>query len=355
MVGAGTFSKGVAARGTESRWTVAVLALLVLASLSGCGRSGSESVAAKIGGDAVTTATVERWMSALAPEHQVPDAPSFGRCIARGESFAPGSDRSILEGECQQQYEALRKRALDLLISARWLIAEAHEEGLSLDAGEVSRRAASPGLAVRGGRLNAADRRLAAEAAVAAASIERKLGEANPVTQAQVHAYYRRNIARFTHAEERDIYLSEGIDTLAHAARLRQELVSGKADLQKNSLTETINRAHPPTGREHEAAMLHTIFTAKPGTFTQPQPFNEGWSFVKVIRVKPQTIEPLAKVRARIEARLAAEHLRSQLAAFIVGWQAKWKARTSCGHDYVMRRCRQSGSAPAAAGKLPFS
>jgi len=355
MVGTPAVFRGFAAKAGVRLRAVGVLALLSLAGFAGCGGGGSDSVAVQVGHDAISSGAVVRWMSALAPEHLVPDAPSYEHCVARGESISPGTGGSFIEEECRREYEALRQRALDLLISARWLIGEARAQGLPIDAGEVGRRAAGPGLPVQGGRLTAADRRLAAEAAVAAASIEHKLGEADPVTEAQIRAYYHRNIAQYTHAEERQIYLSEGISTLAQAVRLRQQLISGKADIHKNSEPETINRAHPPTGRDHEAEMLHTIFTVKPGVFSQPQPFNQGWSFVKVTHVKPQTIEPLAKVRAQIEARLSAEHLRGPLASFIAGWQAKWKARTDCSHGYVVQRCRQSGGAPAAAEKLPFS
>jgi foldase protein PrsA len=317
-----------------------------LAALLGCGRAGSDPTraVARVGGAAITSATLGHWMSIMAGEHTVPDPPSYQACIAHREAIEPGSIKATLEEECRHHYEELKQRALAFLISSQWLIGEAAEQRLQASGGEVTRRLQSgtkPAILQNGG-ASVADERLAVDAERASAAIRRALGRREPgITQAQIADYYHHHLATYEHPEERDIYIVEHVPSAAEAARTRREVSSGMRDIRNIGLHELVRERHPAEAVPGKIALANAIFAARPHVLSGLLMFDREYAFFEVVHVAPAFVQPLVQVQAAIKTRLVGELQRRMLSQFVSAWRRKWIARTACRPGYVVQKCRQ--------------
>jgi hypothetical protein len=329
------------------RETLVLVVLVASLVSSGCGSGSSGGLAASVGKSRVEIDTVSHWMSVLAPEHEVPDPPSYKKCVARQLALEPGSASSTneLKRECAQQYDQLRAKALTLLITSRWLTGEAAREGVRPSAAEVDQADAS-----RFQDLSSADARFVAEAERSADRVRAKV-IATTVSPAAVAGYYRRHRARFLHPEQRETYIVEHVPTAVEAARLRAAVVAGKKSIVRLGLHEFVTDEHPAETVPGKRALARAIFTARPGVVTPVFMFDRQYTFLVVKRVVGSFVDPLARVESAIHDQLAA---RAQ-ADFLARWRREWRARTDCEPGYVVAQCRQyrGGESSPATLALP--
>jgi foldase protein PrsA len=309
------------------------LAVLVLAAVTvGCGGPQNDRVVVRIGRNDVLEADVARQMSVIAPDHAIPDAPLYKRCTA---ALAVQTLRSIaarLEQECRRQYEELKQRALEFLISSDWLIAEAGARGLEFSGAT-----------------------LGAEARAAEAKLSRALtGNEAKISQAQVTRYYRQHAAHFESRERRDIDIVEPFSSKA-AARRAMRQADHKGNIAKVALRESYSRPNIADIVPAKRTIMRAIFAAPPHALVGPIPLLRFWCFFEVTRVVPGAVKPLAQVRGAIEQQLAAEQQRGTLARFIRAWRQKWIERTSCSPGYVVQKCRQYRGLKAPEDPVAFN
>jgi hypothetical protein len=269
--------------------------LLLALTLGACGAGRaltSPVVAVQIGRATITTSAVAHRMGVLAPEHYVPDAPSFRGCVRRSEMLEPESVRAGLLQECRRDYEALKQRALAFLISSRWRIGERAEAHMHVE---------------------------------------------ETVTQAEVASYYRRHISRYVRPAVRYADVLEHIPTAAAASRLRQEFATGRKSLASPVVHHVLYTRRVPNAIPGQAAFAKAIFAAKLHVLSGVVPFDRLYAFFEVTRVAPAVARPLKQVQGSIKAAIAAQaRMRSAEAR----WE-KWIARTDCRPGYVVEQCRQ--------------
>jgi hypothetical protein len=294
-------------------------AVLALASgLSACGASGREAVAARVGHASITTGTLRHWMALIAP---APD---------------------------QRQRLALERRALDLLIVSQWTIQQAGEEHLGPSAGELERRIASgrasgtsaiPEPDGGDAHRSAADEQLEARAELAAASIRQALAARDRVTRGEVAAFYRQH-RRDYRVPQRRYFDIDNLRSEAAALRAKREVEAG-ASFTTMSLHEELTDVLGSNPGRH--AIERAIFAARPHVLGGPVLLADAGdhSLFEVTRIIPAGYRPLAGLEGAIRDRLAGEHGRRALAAFLAAWRAKWVARTSCNAGYDVPACRQ--------------
>jgi foldase protein PrsA len=130
----------------------ALVGVGVAAAMAGGGGVPGNAVAT-VEGDAIDRSSFDRWLTVAArsggrPDAQVPDPPDFKTCVeAKRETAAkPAKGKKAqtpaaaqLEEECRREYQDLRDRAMQLLISQRWIAGEADELGVSVSDGEVEK------------------------------------------------------------------------------------------------------------------------------------------------------------------------------------------------------------------------
>ena len=246
-----------------------------------------------------------------------------------------------------------RERALDLLISANWLMGEARDRGLGVSQGAVERGLQGKLESLPGGRSELeqeigsagqtiADVRLEIGAELAAARLRALVSrQAPPVTHAEIAAYYARHLAAFRTPDLRYADLIESIPTRAAALALGRRLGSG-ARFARMALHEQVARQTPyeATHRDN-AALVRTIFAAAPGTVAPPVRFNHRWVIVVVRREAPGRLQPLSELSGKIAMRLQKRAHSATARAFARAFERRWVARTSCRPGFVVRECSQ--------------
>jgi foldase protein PrsA len=327
------------------------LASALLGGLAGC---GGQTVAVRVGSSVITTHAVAHWMAVMAPEHVVPDPPSYTACAARERQLAPPSVWPGLTRECRREYHTLERQALDFLISSAWLTGTVAEDGPRISDREVAarlRERAAPVIAEGG---DPADQQLAARTELAEAKIREGLaGSERMVSAAEIVSYYRAHRSRFLVPEKR--YLDvENLKSMARALRIKREVAAGhSANYFSGVLHEVIEQPSRVSSETAKDTVRSAILKARPDVLIGPL-LNGEYALVEVRRIVPARYRLLAQVRASIARRLAGEQQRATLSRFIGAWRTRWIAITDCQPGYVVQRCRQYTGPMAPEDPLAF-
>jgi foldase protein PrsA len=322
-----------------------LVAALLVAAVSGCGSSravgsGAASSAAsatvvRVGAAAIDRAEVEHWAGAIGRSNVV--ATALGR----------------LDG-------TPRRKALQFLISANWLLGEAKERGLSISTAAIERGMREKIEALPGGRSEfdeeltstgqtLADVRLEVQATLAAAALRSAVADRVPaVTQAQVASYYARHRRKFYLPNRRVVYLAEGIRSYERALALAREARAG-GRLVNPWFRELVLEG--PEAAERDK-LAHMVFAATPGRVTGPEKFFGHWVLGIVKKLLPAGIQPLPAVRGELSKTLAVERRERALRRFAVEYARKWTARTRCSTGFVVLGCSQYPRVAAVEGSL---
>jgi parvulin-like peptidyl-prolyl cis-trans isomerase-like protein len=311
-------------------------AIVAVAGLAACGGSGHGPAVVHIGNVTIDRSTARHWT----------------RIVQRGG--APG-DSAEANG-------TPRERALDFLISARWLIGEAKREGAPISAGAVDR-----GLVERreqGGPvefeqelhaagMSIADAKLEVRAGLAAAAIRRNLKlRAAAISNAEVVSFYQHNPQPFRHHEVRTVELIENLPSARAAEALVRRIGIGRA-FSRRAYHEAIAENTDKSRGTAKTPIGRAIFAARPNVVSRPMPLNHAWTVFIVRRIEPATIKPLSQVRGEVLVKLTALRLQRIAASFTTAYETRWKAETSCRPGYVVWRCKQYRGKPTAQGE-PF-
>jgi foldase protein PrsA len=290
-------------------------------------------------------------MSIMASEQAVPDPPRYDACIAHEQTLIPQSGRAGLREECEQQYRALKVRALGFLISTEWLLGEAAEQGLKVGDSAAKERQ----LERRYARAEPDDVKFAVKAELAAAALRQRLRKAEPkITLSQIMAYYRQHLRRFERPERRYFDIIERLPSEAAARRVMQ--VAGRGSLSRMAAVhESVDRPDPAEIAPKKRAILRAIFAAKAHTLVGPAPLNGLYSVFEVTRIMPHLLQPLADVRGSIETEISRDREDRRLARFVRAWRNKWLARTNCRPGYVVQKCKQYKGDKAREDPLAFN
>ncbi len=308
--------------------------------VAGCGTGSRDRTIVRVGTRSITEATLRRWIAILAPEPTPPDPPHYEACMSHRQAFSQASLEAALREECEQQYDALRRQALDFLISSAWLIGEAEDRGLKVSGREVDARVAEAKRAQAPAAATDRDLEFEATAELAAAKLQRgPLARYPMITRAQALNYYRRHLREFERPEERSIYIVENFKTAKSAIHA---MSSGtlQRNLGKIGVHELVARSGPHSVGTRPRAM-RAIFAAKPHVLSGPvAEFSHFWVF-EVTGVTPAKRRPFASVAQSIERHLASDRRRVTRARFVASWRRRWSARTTCEPGYIVQKCRE--------------
>jgi foldase protein PrsA len=311
-------------------------AVVAIVGVAACGSGISDSVVVRVGETAITKATVDHWMSAM----------------AGGRAAIDPSKR-----------QTLRRQALGFLISSQWLVGEAAEDGLKLSERELEQRfkakqsASFPGgeaelrefLKATGQKIS--DIMFEVKAELASSQIRQMLmGREPAIARARIVAYYGRHQQRFAIPEQRELQITNRKST-AEADRLKREVESGKSSVSM-FLRDLAER---PLRLPRYDVLERAIYSAKPNVLIGPVKQGIDYYLFEVKRITPAGEQTLAQVQGSIERQLAAEQRRRTLAAFIKAWRKKWISRTDCQAGYVVQKCRQYKASAATPPEDPFT
>jgi foldase protein PrsA len=343
------------------------------AGLAACGGSshaaadnGRPPVVARIGTAIIPNATLAHWMTAMAPQHVLPNPPAYAACVAHARAREPQSTKAQARATCAQEYQEVRQQAMGFLISAQWLIGEAAAEGMPVTHQDVERRLADKkrsfpnseaefGESLKAIDHTLADAELEIEAELAAEKIKRKLVAEEPkVTAGQVAGYYARHIARYHIPEIRYFGLFENLYSAAEARKLMRAVAAGKSSV-RTALHEKLPRKPFSDYNGEKRTIVEAIFKAPLHVLAGPVRLNDLYFVIEVTRVTRPYVQSLSHVRAAIAKRLTDQRRRKTLAAFVAAWRRRWLAKTDCQAGFIVQKCRQYRGAKTAEDPLQLN
>jgi foldase protein PrsA len=384
--------------GSSNRLLAFGAVVLGAVGLAACGGGGSESasdpaapsdpgaIVARVGGTAITKATVDHWL-AVEQQGEPVVPPEFTACVARlKEAAASGASGAAtaatgtkpsavaLKGACAQQYQNLREEAIERFIVGDWVIGGARELGVDVSGPAFQRKFAAEKKrtfhtqAAYQSYLESKERTDAdvkflvhtdLDSEAIRAALKRRVG---PVTAARVRSYYNQHESQYSVAEQRDLQIAE-TTTRAAGLAVKQRIASGE------SFATVVKGLRPPqpvsssdgsvsaleSGFYKEPALNDAIFAAKLGVLTGPIKTEIGYYVFEVKTIHPAHQQSLSAVAASIRQILPETLDQQELVDYIKHWRAKWTSKTDCSAGYVVAKCRQFKVSGTAAPEDPYT
>src|SRR3954465_5933149 len=317
--------------------------------LSACGSDVPGNSVAKIGDQSIKKSTFNHWMeiaavsqagqtTTAAPKPQIPDAPSFTKCIATKKASAgkpakgqPEPTEAQLKGQCQQEYNALRDQVLEFLIRGNWIEQETDKQKVSVSDKDVQKQIdaavkqafQNPGdfqkFLVRSG-LTQADVFYQQRNQLLQQKLTEKVTKAQgKVTDAQIAAYYEKNKSKFATPERRDLRIVL-TKTQAKAAQAKRALDSGQswtAVTKKYSIDQASKaqggKLSGVAKGQQEKALDDAIFKAAKGKLVGPVKTQFGWYVLEVTDITQAKQQSLEQSSASIKQIIASDNQRKAL------------------------------------------
>jgi len=355
----------------------ALVIAVVAVAVAGGGGIPKDAVAT-VDGEAIDQSAFDHWLKVAAsaggrPAAQTPKPPEFKACVAeRKKAKTPKGQTkptdAQLKQQCAQEYEDLRNRVLQMLITQRWIEGEAKELGLAASDAEVKRsfdeqrKRSFPKDAdyrkwLRQSGQSEEDILLRVRLDVLQTKIrDRKTKGDDKVTAQQVAEYYERNKERFGEPRRRDVRLVLA-ETRAKAKRAMEELRDGRAwrDVVKEYSIDPVTKKR--AGKlsvaegEQENGLDEALFKAPVRKLTGPVETAFGWYVFEVLKSKRGSTPTLSQVKPTVEQLVRSERGQKRISDFTETFRKKWRARTECRAEYLTSDCANGPEAaptPAA-------
>jgi foldase protein PrsA len=319
----------------------AALRVLVLCALAaapvGCGGVPGNAVA-EVDGESIERDAFEHWMEIAAK--------SGGQADARVPK--PGT----------KEYDELRDRVLELLVSHAWVRGEAEEMGIEVSDAEVrkrydeQRRQNFPKDAdfrrfMRDSGQSEQDLLLQVRLDLLSTRITDKVVEGKDrVSEEQIERFYRENRERFAQPERRDLRIVL-TRTRARAEQAKSALEGGdswRAVAREYSTDEASKQqgGKLPAQAEGtlEPAFDRAVFRARRGRIAGPVKTQFGHYVFEVERVEAASQQTLEQARETIRQTLQAQNQQRALEDFSKDFQRKWRERSECREGFLTPSCK---------------
>jgi foldase protein PrsA len=365
-------------------------ATLAIVGLAACGGGIPSNAVVQVGGNPITKATFEHWLSVAAsssavavpgqkaPKPVVPDPPKYTACIAHLEATAPkpakGQSKPTaaqLKTQCEQQYQSLQQQVLGFLISSSWVIGEAKDQGVKVTDKEVKKqfeqiknqqfpKAAEFQKFLQTSGQTISDLLLRVKLNLLSSKIQQKIAKRKgSITQAQISKYYNEHKSQFGTPEKRNLKIIL-TKTEAAAKKAKQEIESGKSfsSVAKSVSIDPTSKAKGGeltgiTKGQEEKALDQAVFSAKKNVLSGPVKTPFGYYIYEVTGTTPGNQQTLAQAQSSIKQQLTAQQQQQALSKFVKEFRKKWEGKTECRSGYVVQDCKEfkkptTPTAPAA-------
>ena len=361
--------------------SLALCAFFVLPALllSACGSDVPGNSVAKVGDQSIRRSTFDHWMqiaavsaagqtatTGAAPKAQVPDAPSFTKCIAQKKATAgkpakgqPEPTEAQLKGQCQQEYNQLRDQVLEFLIRGNWIEQETKKQNVKVSDKDVQKQIDA---AVKQAFQNPGDfQKFLQRSGLTQADVfyqqrnqllQQKLTE--KVTKAQEHRHRRPDPAVLR--QEQVEVLDAGAarpphrpdeDARPRPTQARKALESGQswADVTKKYSIDQASKAQGGklagvAKGQQEKALDDAIFKADKGKLVGPVKTQFGYYILEVSKIAQAKQQSLEQSKASIKQILTSDNQRKALDTFGKDYRNRWKAETACRKGYTTADCK---------------
>jgi parvulin-like peptidyl-prolyl isomerase len=274
------------------------------------------------------------------------------------------------------QYEEVKKAALEELINAAWLEGQAEETGITVTEGEVEKELEkikkqsfpTPKAYekfLEESKYTQEDVNERVRLQILGTKIQEKVTEEAPKPAGdQIEAYYEAEKAtKFATKESRDVRFiineeKAKVDAAKKALEKDNSPGSWKKVAAKYSSDPTSSSKgglQPGIQEEFLPQQLKApIFDVDKGELNGPIKVEKNYFLIEVVKLTPAKTKPLKEVEGEVTSTLEQEGQQEFFAEFVTDYQSKWRSRTYCADDYLVELCanfKGSGrpaNAPAA-------
>jgi hypothetical protein len=286
---------------------------------------------------------------------------SFEQTIARAglrETPKPGS----------RQYEDLRNATMGDLLDVAWIQAEAEDRGITASDREIDGQLQQivagsfrcpPEVEpfeckefkqfVESSQLSEDDVLLRVKLQVLSQGLQEQItGEAAAISAEQIEDYYEAAQEQFTLQASRDIRVVLNKDRAkveeAKARLERDDSEQSWEEVAKELSTDVSSKNNGGLRQGLTEGLLEEplnreVFAAAEGEIVGPVETPLGFYVLEVVKVTPETVQPLSEVQRGIRAQLVRTEQQDAFAQFVDDYGSSWQTRTVCDEDYLVERC----------------
>jgi foldase protein PrsA len=372
--------------------TMRISALVSLAVVclvaSSCGGVPGDAVV-QVNGNSITKTTFKHWLGVAAASSSasaqtptktvVPEPPAYTACIAHLKEtegkLAKGKKpktEAALKTECETQYTSFKQAVLSYLISSEWVLGEASHLGVKVSDNQVKKEFAKirtqefPKEAdfkkfLTSSGQTISDLLLRVKVNLLSAKVKTKTETVKPPTQAQIAKYYNENKSQYGKPESRDLLIVLTKDE-AEANKAKREIQSGKSfqsvakRVSIDPTSKTKGGSLPGVTRgEEEQALSEAVFAAKQGVLSGPVKTPFGFYIFQVKTIHAGSEQTLAQAQSAIRQTLSSTGKQTALNTFIKQYTKKWKGKTNCGAQYMVKECKDYKAPKASSTPAPVT
>lgn len=245
------------------------------------------------------------------------------------------------------EYRTLQDQALSVLVQRAQLVQKADDLHITISQKQIDDRLKQIKERYFGGseqkyqqelkglKISDADVRDDVKAGLISEAIAQRVATGTTVTDAQIRAYYKKNLVRFTQPDSREVSVIFVRDK-ATADRLYRQLAGGAdfAALAKkfseDPATKTQGgRTTLSRGQSAAPEVDTAAFSLKTGQLSKPVKTQFGWYIIQPEKaVVPKKVQPFAKVKEVIRQQLLSDQRNDKLNAWYEGVKKEFKSKT---------------------------
>jgi hypothetical protein len=321
---------------------------------------GPSVTIATIGNTRVTKAALAHLVEvqARAAHVTVPDPPGYNHCIAQlaARKSRAATQRATLKSECEVKERNGQEKALEYLISSRWIIEESRKLGVASSQVDVNSELERELSGPNGTRAIAFLKSTGTLRSEALLTLEREADYGNlakavekmapTVTRAMALHFYTTHRRQFFVPELRNVEVLRNLSR-AVALKARRE---GRNSAAFKHLVNIIPvyrpdpRAAAAFRATSNSAPDKLVLKARVGEMLGPVKSDHQYYTMAVKSIIPAHTQSFHEVEAEILKNLSAEAVARTRQQFISGWRRRWTAKTRCGAHFVVQKCSEFGA-----------
>jgi foldase protein PrsA len=368
----------------KSLLSLALVGLTALA-VAGCGNDVPTGAVAKVGDAEITQDEFDKWLkTAVMGQAQggaaaVPDPPDYAKCVAaKKKTPAPeGQSKPTdaqLKKQCKSEYDQLKTEVMQFLIQAEWVQQEAEQQNI-----DVSEKAVAKSFADQKKQAFPTDKAYNEFLKTSGMSeddilfrvkldqLQQKLTkkvteDSTKVTDADIQAYYEKNMKRFAQPERRDlrVVLTKSEAKADQAKKALEDGDPWKQVVKQYSIDEAskaqAGRLPAVAEGQQEKALDEASFSAEKGSIEGPVKTQFGWYVFEVEKITASSQQTLEQSKDTIKNLLRSEGQQKALDKFIKDFREEYKEQTNCAEDFRIPECKNGpkedkSKAPATGGQ----
>ena len=259
-----------------------------------------------------------------------------------------------------KKYDELKETALGEVLDSIWIQGQAEEMGISVTKKEIAEELKKLKAQafktekqyeefLKEAHFTQADVDERVKIQILSTQIQKQITEGAPQpSKSEIEDYYEAaKSSQYTTPESRDIRVVKNKDKAkveaAKAALEKDDSEKSWEAVAKKYSTDTTKASGGLQSGVTEGTLAEpldvTVFSGAQGELLGPLKEGKTYTVVEVMKITPEKVQSLDEAKSPISTQLAEQAQQQSFAAFVRGYNGKWKARTFCTSDFLIERC----------------